>query len=165
MLKRLTDYLDKNSIKYVQLTHSPAYTASEVAATAHMPGRMMAKAVIAVTEGKMTVLVLPAASMVDFGVLRNAMNVSDIRLATETEFKEIFKDCEIGAMPPFGNLFGLDTVVDRGLTGTHDIAFNAGNHKELIRLSYPDFERLARPRILSFGILRKAQEDEVDVMP
>lgn len=165
MLKRLTEYLDRNSIKYVQITHSPAYTASEIAATAHMSGKTMAKSVIAKAEGKMAVLVLPAASMVDFGVLRKAMNVTDVRLATEAEFKEIFSDCEIGAMPPFGNLFGLEIIVDRGLTGTHDIAFNAGNHKELIRMAYPDFERLVKPRILSFGILRMPQEDEVDVMP
>ena len=164
MLKRLTEYLDRNSIKYVQITHSPAYTASEIAATAHMSGKTMAKSVIAKAEGKMAVLVLPAASMVDFGVLRKAMNVTDVRLATEAEFKEIFSDCEIGAMPPFGNLFGLEIIVDRGLTGTHDIAFNAGNHKELIRMAYPDFERLVKPRILSFGILRMPQEDEVDVM-
>jgi Ala-tRNA(Pro) deacylase len=165
MLKRLTEYLDRNHIKYVVMSHSQAYTASEIAAISHLPGKELAKTVMIKADGSMSMLVLPASYMVDFGILRKALQVNEVRLATEAEFKELFPECEVGAMPPFGNLFGMDVVVDRGLTGTHEIAFNAGNHKELLRMAYQDFERLVRPRILTFGIVRKSREDEVDVMP
>jgi Ala-tRNA(Pro) deacylase len=164
MLKRLTECLDKNHVKYVVLTHSPAYTASEIAAIAHVPGKEVAKTVIVNIDGKMNMAVLPANSMVDFGVLRKTSSANTVKLATEAEFKEKFPECEVGAMPPLGNLFEMEVIVDRSLTGSHDIIFNAGSHRELIRMAYPDFERLVRPRILSFSEPRKTPDDDVDVM-
>ncbi len=165
MLKRLTEYLDRNSIKYVQVTHSPSFTASEIAATAHLSGKDVAKTVIAKRDDTMLMLVLPANAMVDFHSLRITLAAHEVRLASENEFNALFPECEVGAMPPFGNLFGLEVIVDRALVGGHEIAFNAGNHRELIRMKYEDFERLVRPRILTFGIVRKTREDEVDIMP
>lgn len=164
MLNRLTEYLDRYSVKYLVITHSAAYTATEIAATAHVSGKEVAKAVMAEVDGKMCMAVLPASCMVDFGLLRKALMANDVELAGETDFKELFPECELGAMPPFGNLFGIDVVVDRSLTGPHDIIFNAGNHRELIRMSYADFEKLVNPKVLTFSIKRKAQEDPVDVM-
>ncbi len=163
MLKRLTEYLDRNSIKYMQVSHSPAYTASEIAATAHLSGKDVAKTVIAKRDDTIIMLVLPSNAMVDFHGLRTTMEANAVRLASEAEFNALFPECEVGAMPPFGNLFGIDVIVDRALVGQHEIAFNAGNHRELIRMKYEDFERLVRPRILTFGILRKTHEDEVNL--
>lgn len=102
--------------------------------------------------------------MVDFGELRKDLNASKVELATEADFKELFPECEVGAMPPFGNLFAMDVIVERTLADTHEIAFNAGNHKELIRMSYADFERLVRPKVFAFGKTRKTHEDEADAL-
>jgi Ala-tRNA(Pro) deacylase len=165
MLKRLTDYLDKNSVKYVMLTHSPAYTALEIAATTHVPGRDVAKTVMVYVDGKMCMAVLPSSYMVDFELLQKGLRATDIELAAESDFRELFADCEIGAMPPFGNLFGIDVFVERSLIGDHDIIFNAGSHHELIRMSARDFERLARPNVFSFGVRRRRLEDEIETAP
>jgi len=163
MLKRLTEYLDRNHIKYVVLSHSPAYTASEIAAIAHVPGKEVAKTVMVKIDGKISMAVLPASFMIDFRVLRDASLATEAALATEMEFRELFPECEVGAMPPLGNLYGLEVTVDRSLTGSHEILFNAGSHKELIRMAYGDFERLVRPRVLSFAEMRKAPDDYVEV--
>ena len=163
MLQRMKEFLDRNSIRYVQLSHSPAYTSTEIATAAHLPGKEMAKTVIAQVNGKPVMLVLPASTMVDFTGLRKTLDATEVRLASESEFNKLFPDCEVGAMPPFGNLFNVEVIVDRGLTGQHEIAFNAGNHREMIRMSYPDFERLVRPRILSFSAMQKAHDGGVDV--
>ena len=163
MIQRLKEYLDRNSIKYLQMTHSVAYTSSEIAAVSHLSGKEIAKTVIAQADGKPVMLVLPGSSMVDFTELRKTLEATEVRLASESEFNKLFAECEVGAMPPFGNLFGIDVIVDRGLTGHHEISFNAGNHREMIRMSYPDFERLVRPRILSFGVMHKAHGGGVDV--
>ena len=165
MLRRLTEYLDKHSVKYVVLTHSPAYTALEVAAISHVPGREVAKTVMVNMEGKMCMAVLPSSFMVDFDLLEKALHATAMELAAENDFKELFPDCEIGAMPPFGNLFGMDVFVDRNLIGEHEIIFNAGNHRELIRMDAADFERLVQPKVLSFGVRRKWLEDEIEATP
>lgn len=165
MLKRLTEYLDKNSVKYVVLTHSPAYTALEIAAISHVPGREVAKTVMANVDGKMCMAVLPSSYMVDFDMLRKGLKATDAELAAEKDFLEAFPECEVGAMPPFGNLFGMDVYVDDSLIGDHEIIFNAGNHREIIRMGARDFERLVQPTVLSFGVKRKRLEDEIDVMP
>jgi len=161
MLKRLTQFLDGHNTRYVVVIHSPAYTAQEIAARAHVPGRELAKTVMAKVDGTMTMLVLPASSMVNFTALRQEVAESRAELATEAEFKGLFPECEVGAMPPFGNLFGIPVFVDRALLEDEEIAFNAGTHKELVRLSYADFARLVQPKILSFGIKKKVHEEEV----
>ena len=161
MLKRLTQYLDSHDTRYVVVIHSPAFTAQEIAARAHVPGRELAKTVMAKVDGTMTMLVLPASSMVNFTALRQELSSSRAELATEAEFKGLFPECEVGAMPPFGNLFGMPVLVERALLEDEEIAFNAGTHKELVRLSYADFARLVEPKILSFGITKRVHEDEV----
>ncbi|MBP1654762.1 MAG: YbaK/prolyl-tRNA synthetase associated region [Bacteroidetes bacterium] len=161
MLKRLTQYLDSHSTRYVVVIHSPAYTAQEIAARAHVPGRELAKTVMAKVDGKMTMLVLPASSMVNFTALRQDAGASRAELATEAEFKGLFPECEVGAMPPFGNLFDMPVLVDRTLLEDEEIAFNAGTHKELVRLSYADFARLVQPTVMSFGIRKKIHEEEI----
>jgi len=151
MLKKLTDHLDTHGVKYLVLKHSPAFTAQEIAASAHLPGKELAKTVMVKVDGKMAMAVLPASSMVDFTMLRDGIGARAVELATEAEFKGLFPECEVGAMPPFGNLYNMNVYVDSRLKEDSEIAFNAGTHKELVRLPYPDFERLVSPTILDFG--------------
>lgn len=148
---QLKQHLDKNRVKYVTITHSPAFTAQEVAATAHIPGREMAKTVMVKLDGKIVMVVLPAAERVVFDLLRDATGAHSAELAGEAEFASLFPECERGAMPPFGNLSGLDVYVDRDLASAETIAFNAGSFTEVIRMRYADFARLVQPKVAKFA--------------
>ena len=150
-LKKLRDFLDSKNIKYVTIEHSRAYTANEIAATAHIPGKELAKTVMVKIDGKMTMTVLPAYCKINFELLQEAAGASNVELSSEQEFKDMFPGCEIGAMPPFGNLYGMEVLVDKSLCEDEEIAFNAGSHTELIRLSYKDFEKLVKPKVVKFS--------------
>jgi Ala-tRNA(Pro) deacylase len=152
-VKKLKEYLDRNEIEYTTIEHSPAYTAQEVAASAHIPGRQLAKAVMLKIDGEMAMAVLPAAYRVNFDRLKKSLGASQVELATEKEFKELFPDCEVGATPPFGNLYGMEVIADKSLSDKVVIAFCAGSHTELIQLSYADFEELAKPRVIDFSFM------------
>lgn len=155
--KKLKQFLDENHIRYVSIRHSPAYTAQETAASAHIPGRELAKTVMLFIDGEMAMAVLPSTRMMDLDLLRHAAEAESITLATENQFKDRFPDCEAGAMPPFGNLYRLPVYVDRSLTLDEQIAFNAGSHAELIQLAYEDFERLVHPIVVEFAYMTKAK--------
>lgn len=148
---QLKQYLDREHVKYVTIAHSPAYTAQEVAAAAHVPGGEMAKTVLVKLNGKVMMAVLPASEKVVFDRLRETTGMREAKLATEQEFAGLFPGCERGAMPPFGNLYGLDVYVDRDLAQDEEIAFNAGSFTEVIRMKYADFARLVQPRVVKFG--------------
>jgi Ala-tRNA(Pro) deacylase len=150
-IKKLKEFLDNNNIKYVTIEHSPSYTAQEIAASAHIPGKELAKTVIVKIDGKMAMAVLPASFKVNFGLLKKASSAKNVTLAGEDDFKDMFPDCDVGAMPPIGNLYGMDVYVDEQLTKDKEIAFNAGSHSELIRLEYKDFERLVHPKVEKFS--------------
>ena len=150
-VKKLKQFLDENKIKYVSIQHSPSYTAQEIAASAHIPGKELAKTVMIKIDDKMAMAILPATQQVDFHQLSRAAKAKEIELATEEEFADKFHGCEIGAMPPFGNLYGMDVYVDESLTEDETIAFNAGSHTELIKLPYADFERLVQPKVANFS--------------
>lgn len=150
---KLKKYLDDNNVPYVTITHSQAFTAQQVAASAHIKGREMAKTVIIKINEKLAMAVLPATYHVDFHLLKEVTGNENVVLAHESEFKELFEDCELGAMPPFGNLYNMEVYVAQSLTQEVEIAFNAGSHSELIRMGYSDFERLVKPRILKFSVL------------
>lgn len=152
VLQKLRDYLDREQVKYVVITHSPAHTAQEVAEAAHIPGQEMAKTVMVKMDGEMVMVVLPASMKVNTGRLLDATGAYEIDLAQEREFRHLFPGCELGAMPPFGNLFGLKTFVADELAEDEEIAFNAGSATELIRMRYADWARLVQPRTLLFGI-------------
>lgn len=143
--KKVKEFLDRMAVRYVKITHSPAYTAQEIAESAHIHGRELAKTVIVLVDGKMAMAVLPANCTIDFNHFRRTIGAGNIELASEEQFQDMFPDCEIGAMPPFGNLYGMDVYMDWHLEEDRDIAFNAGNHFELFRLSYKDFARLVNP--------------------
>lgn len=150
---KLIKYLDDNNVPYVTITHSQAFTAQQVAASAHIKGREMAKTVIIKINDKLAMAVLPATYHVDFHLLKEITGNENVVLAHESEFKELFEDCELGAMPPFGNLYNMEVFVAQSLTEEVEIAFNAGTHSELIRMGYSDFERLVKPKILKFSVL------------
>jgi Ala-tRNA(Pro) deacylase len=155
ILKQLVDYLDTNNVKYVNITHSTAFTAQDVAESVHMSGKEMAKTVIVWMDGVMAMVVLPAFSMVDFSKLKGAIGAQNVELAGESEFKDRFPSCEVGAMPPFGNLYNMNVFVDAMLAEDREFAFNAGTHHELIRMAYADFERLVKPAVASFAFRKK----------
>jgi Ala-tRNA(Pro) deacylase len=147
-VKKLKEFLDQNSIKYMTISHSPAFTAQEIAASACIPGKELAKTVMIKIHGRIAMAVLPASHKIDFELLRKSLDVGDVGLAGEHEFRGMFPECDVGAMPPFGNLYGMDVLVTESLTQNDEIAFNAGTHTELIRLAYKDFERLVKPRVM-----------------
>ena len=146
-VKKLKEYLDSHQVRYEAVSHSRAFTAQDVAESAHVSGKELAKCVMVRIDGKLAMAVVPAASRVDFDLLKLAAGARVVELADEKEFKDMFPECEVGAMPPFGNLYGMETYASIGLTEQPEIAFNAGSHTELIKLSYGDFERLARPKL------------------
>ena len=151
-VQRLKAFLDQENVKYTTITHSPAFTAQEIAAAAHIPGKQVAKTVIIKRDGEMAMAVLPASDKIEFMLLKGALGTDDVELATEEEFKALFPGCEVGAMPPFGNLYDMDVFVDARLAEDELIAFNAGTHTELIQMSYSDFARLVNPVVLHFSL-------------
>lgn len=152
---KLREFLDLNNIKYMTISHSLAYTAQEIAATSHIPGQELAKTVILRIDDDFAMAVLPASHQVDLSALKAATGASEVRLATETEFMDLFPDCELGAMPPFGNLYDMAVYVDETLEKDDTIAFNACSHKQLVQLAYDDFEHLVRPTVLRFALARR----------
>jgi Ala-tRNA(Pro) deacylase len=149
--KRLKEYLDSNNVPYVTISHSVAYTAQAIAALTHISGNELAKTVIINRDGVLAMAVLPASQQIDLAALRSASGATTLRLAIEGEFQQRFPECETGAMPPFGNLYDMQVFVDERLTKDKEIAFNAGSHRELIRLAYEDFARLVKPIVATFA--------------
>jgi len=146
-LSKLREFLDSHNVKYLVLSHSIAYTAQGVAALAHVKGRELAKTVIVKLDDELAMAVVPASFHVDLALLRNVAQAKTVALASEAEFKGRFPDCEPGSMPPFGNLYGMAVYADETLTHDEEIAFNAGSHRELVRMAWKDFERLVKPTI------------------
>jgi len=150
-LTRLREFLDHHKVKYVVVSHSVAYTAQGIAALTHISGKELAKTVIVKLNGSLAMAVLPASSQVDLSRLKTVTGATNAALASEQEFKDKFPDCQTGAMPPFGNLYDMPVFADESLTRDKEIAFNAGSHRELIRMAWDDFERLAGPQITKFA--------------
>lgn len=148
--RKMREYLNKNHIQYVTVQHSPAFTAQAVAASAHIPSKEMAKTVMIEVDGKMAMAVLPASYQVEFEQLKEALNAQDISLMHEKDFKDHFPDCEPGAMPPFGNLYGMPVFVAESLAEDEYIAFSAGSHHEVVLMTYADYQRLVAPSIVKF---------------
>jgi osmotically-inducible protein OsmY/prolyl-tRNA editing enzyme YbaK/EbsC (Cys-tRNA(Pro) deacylase) len=145
---KLEAYLRANQVPFETQHHRTAYTAQDVAASEHLPGQLMAKVVIAIADGALVMLVLPATHRVDLVKVRTALGARELWLATEHEFANSFPDCEIGAMPPFGNLYALPVYVDQTLTHDRTIVFQASTHTDTMRIAYADFARLAKPTVV-----------------
>ncbi len=150
MSARLKELLDKNKVRYTAMTHSPAYTAQAAAATLHVPGKELAKTVVVKAGKEMALAVLPASYHVNLKKLGEVLG-KPVKLASEEEFASLFPDCELGAMPPFGVLYDLPVVADKVLAEDEEIVFNAGTHRDAIRMRFEDFEKLAKPKFASFA--------------
>ncbi len=147
--RKLAEFLDQQKVRYQIIRHTPSYTAQGVAAATHISGKELVKTVVLKVDGVFSMVVVPASRRVDIPALRRALGTLDVVLCSEEDFKDRFPGCETGAMPPFGNLYGMPVIVDVTITEDDEIAFNAGTHAEVIRLAYRDFERLVLPRIMS----------------
>jgi len=146
--KSLKEFLDNHHVKYMSINHSPGYTAQEIAAAAHISGKQMAKTVIIKIGNQFAMVVLPASEHVNFSTLKEVAG-TNVDLAKESDFKGKFPECEVGAMPPFGNLYGMPVYVSSHLSDFDQIVFNGGTHSELIKLAYRDFERLVHPEVIT----------------
>jgi Ala-tRNA(Pro) deacylase len=153
-LTKLQAFLDAHDVKHSILQHSRAYTAQDIASPAHIAGKDLAKTVIVKIDDELAMAVLPASEHVDTYALKQALGAQAVRLAAELEFERCFPDCETGAMPPFGNLYGMRVFVEHDLTNNREIAFNAGSHSTLMRLAYKDFDELVRPTVLKISTHR-----------
>ena len=151
ILKKLKAMLDEAKVSYEVYTHPLAYTAQEIAEKQHVSGKELAKVVMIEVDDNLIMGVLPASLKVHVNTTRASLGASSVRLATEDEFTSRFPECEIGAMPPFGNLFGLKVVVDPALEKDEYIYFNAGNHAQTVRMKYKDFADLVKPQVVSLS--------------
>ncbi len=141
----LTNFLRQHNVKFSTISHTPAYTAQEIAAAAHISGMSLAKSVVMKIDGKLAILVEPANCKVNLKALQQELKARNIELAHEYEFQDVFIECETGAVPPIGELFDIDVYVDDVIKYQDEIAFSAGNHSELIKMRYDDFENLVKP--------------------
>ena len=150
-LAKLKEYLKSHNVDYSLSPHPLTFTAQATAQAAHISGTELAKTVMVKVDGRMSMAVLPASLHVDFDQLTGALGAQDVLLAVEGDFKDIFSGCEVGAMPPFGNLYGLEVFVEESLTQDEEIAFNAGTHTELMKLRYGDYAQLVQPTVVRFA--------------
>lgn len=151
---KLKEYLDHNKVQYALINHSLAFTAQELAAKMHVRGSEIAKVVILKIDGQFAMAVVPAPHQIDFEKLKEVTGAKRIELATEAEFQNLFPDCEVGAMPPLGNLYNLPVYVAKPLEKDKEIVFNAGSHTEAIRMQYADFARLVHPAVIEYSKLQ-----------
>lgn len=159
-VQRLKAFLDKNDVRYVLISHSRAFTAAATAAITHTPGKEIAKTVVVKVDGKLAMAVVPGSRHLDLKALEEELGARDVTLVSEDEFQNVFPDCELGAMPPFGTLYGLNVYVDSKLEDDPEIAFNAGSHRELMRMQYADYERLEHPRVMRIATRSKHERIE-----
>ena len=149
---KLKSFLDESKVRYHVLKHHEKFTSPEIAQALHVPGQLLAKVVMLKTKDRLLMAVLPANLRVDLEKFAKVADVKTCALATEAQFRDSFPDCEVGAMPPFGNLYGIPVYVDRSLTKDDEIVFEAGNHHEAIQMTYAEYANLVHPRIAEFGI-------------
>ena len=152
IVKRLKELLDKEKVAHRVTPHVEAFTAQETAAAARISGKALAKVVVVKRAGGYALAVLPAACKVSTEHLKVLLGTPEVSLAREAEFAPLFPDCDAGAMPPFGSLYGFETLVDREVAGLPEIVFRAGSHHELVAMAYPDYARLVNPRVGDFCV-------------
>jgi Ala-tRNA(Pro) deacylase len=151
--EKLTEFLKANQARYATIVHSPAYTAAEVAQSAHIKGEHLANSVILNADNRLLMIVLPASHRIDLDALKPVIGSAKLELSSEKEFKDLFPTCEPGALPPFGNLYGMDVYFADCLAEDELITFCAGTYSELIQMEYKDFQRLVEPKLISAGIV------------
>jgi Ala-tRNA(Pro) deacylase len=150
----ISSFLDSQHVPYQAFTHSRAYTAQGTAQAQHLSGKRLAKVVMVMVNERQPIMAVVSASYrVDLERLGQVLSTYNIRLATEEEFRDLFPECELGAMPPFGNIYHMDVWIDEKLKSYPAISFNAGTHAEIIQMAFADFDRLVQPKVASFGVL------------
>ena len=149
--ERMEKYLRENGVGFEVETHDQAFTMQEVAAALHVPGNQVAKVVIVCADKEKVMLVLPAPYRMNVDLVRDMVGAKKVRLAKEEEFADLFPDCATGAMPPFGNLYGVPVYVDRSMAEEPDMVFRIGTHRETMKITYADFVRLAQPVVGDFS--------------
>jgi len=153
-MSKIKEYLDNNKVHYTSIEHPERYTAQGTAQVTHIKGKEMAKTVIVDADGRFYMVVLPAHFHVDLDGLKETLGATKVDLADEEKFTRRFPECEVGAMPPFGNLYGMDVYVQKELADDDEIAFNAGTHKEVIKIAYKDFENLVHPNVCNVAVVQ-----------
>jgi Ala-tRNA(Pro) deacylase len=148
---KVLEYLDKSGVDYEISDHRPTFTAQRMAAVAHEPGKYVAKPVIVKADGKFFMCVLAACNKVDLRALRELLGAESVELAEETEIGNLFGDCDLGAEPPFGNLYDVTTIMDKSLEKDDHIVFQAGSHEKSVRMEMSDYRKLVSPKILDFS--------------
>ena len=148
---RVIEFLDKSAVRYEATEHKPVFTAQRMAAVEHEPGRYVAKPVIVKADGKYVMCVLAASHKIDLGALKRQLGAKSVELAAEKDISKLFEDCELGAEPPFGNLYDLPTIIDKALEQDDHIIFQAGTHEKAIRMSMADYRKLVGPKVLEFS--------------
>lgn len=148
---QITEFLDKSAVNYEVSEHTPTFTAQEMAAEEHEQGQYVAKPVIVNVDGKNMMCVLSACCKIDLGALKNELGAQSVDLADEKEIGKIFDDCELGAEPPFGNLYDLPVIMDKTLEDDDHIMFQAGTHDKAIKMSMADYRKLVKPKVLEFS--------------
>ena len=148
--QRIRDYLESQDVPYEELHHSQAFSAQEMAHSLHVSGKICAKAVVAEGDHEVVIIVVPATHRLKVGEFKSAMKAHQFEMLVESELVGLFPDCDLGAVPPFGNLYGMEVFMAESLTDNEVIAFNAGSHTEVIKLAYKDFERLVKPKVVGF---------------
>lgn len=147
----ITDFLDKAGVRYDVTEHKPVFSAQQMAAAEHEPGRYVAKPVIVRADDKYVMCVLAASAKIDLGKLKKQLAAGSVELAEEEEIDKLFGDCELGAEPPFGNLYELPTYMDKTLDDDDHIVFQAGSHEKTVRMSMADYRKLVKPKVLDFS--------------
>jgi Ala-tRNA(Pro) deacylase len=155
--QRIRDFLDSQSVSYEAIHHTQAFTAQEVAHSLHVSGKKCVKAVVAEGDHKIVIVVTPASHRLNLKELKSALKVNQLEMLVESELVDLFPDCDLGAIPPFGNLYGIDVWVDRAVASSERIVFCAGTHEDCIRMRYSDFARLTRPFVGQFSEMGLAQ--------
>ena len=146
----LRSYLDQSGVQYQWLHHDMAYTAQELAQREHTSGRKVIKPVVVEADGQHLLCALPAAYQVDLERLREELHATAAKLADEQTMQQLFKDCELGAEPPIGGMFGLPTLVDESVEAQDEVTFQAGTHQDAVRMSVEDYMRITNPRVANF---------------
>ncbi len=159
-LNDLMNYLNRSGIRYQILSHAPAFKAHDVAMVTHVPDVQLAKTLIVKAGPVYWMAVLPADHRLDERLLKDALEVHHPHLAHEEDLDHLFPDCDLGAMPPFGNLYGLPVIVDRSLTEDEFIVFNACTHTESIKMRYEDYERLVQPIVADIAVSNRYVEED-----
>lgn len=159
--RSLDRFLRDARVPFTTFQHPPAFTAQEIAAVSHVPGRSWAKVIACIVDDEVVLAVLPAHLMVDLDALCALAGGCGIRLADEREFARLYPECEPGAMPPFGSLYAQRVFVDQGLVGELEMVFNAGTHRDAIRMHYGDFVDLSNPVVGAFARRRTARAEGI----